>query len=390
MPTPKYTLSEQTRRKKFLAALKAVLPMLRIILMIAACLFVAAILVLVFEQKDNSDFESFWDAVWWAVVTMTTVGYGDKSPTTGAGRTVAVMLMWISIVLISFLTATISSIAVARKIQEGRGLEAVKFKEHTLICGWNTDTSKVLEALNDAAQLQIVLVNETPSEVMENYLDAHDNLEIRFVKGNFAREPILDRANVGDAVSAIILPDASLSVSYDTPDDNRTIEATITIKDMAPHVKVYAHVMDADLVANLRRADADDVVVSDEHTGHFLASHVTSPGIPQVLQELLLRDNEHHIQRVPIPEQFIGRQSDDLFNYFKRERNCVLIGYIVEDEGFHLQEALSGGNTAIVDFITRQVQQAGISTTTKGSIQVNLNPPGDHVIENEAFAIVVT
>ena len=208
MLTPKYTLSEQMRRKKFLAALKAVLPMLQIILMIAACLFVAAILVLVFEQKDNSDFESFWDAVWWAVVTMTTVGYGDKSPTTGAGRTVAVMLMWISIVLISFFTATISSIVVARKIQEGRGLEAVKFKEHTLICGWNTDTSKVLEALNDAAQLQIVLVNETPPELMENYLDAYDNLEIRFVKGNFAREPILDRANVGDAVSAIILPDA--------------------------------------------------------------------------------------------------------------------------------------------------------------------------------------
>ena len=162
------------------------------------------------------------------------------------------------------------------------------------------------------------------------------------------------------------------------------------VKDMAPDVKVYAHVMDADLVANLRRARIDDLVVSDEHTGHLLASHVTSPGTPQVIQELLVRDTAHHVQRIPIPDEFVGRRSDELFNYFKREKNWILLGYIVEDEGFRLQDALLGGNAAIVDFITRQVQQAGISTTTKGSIQVNLNPPGDHIIENEAFAIVMT
>ena len=206
------------------------------------------------------------------------------------------------------------------------------------------------------------------------------------IKGGFAAP---GRANVEEAASAIILPDASLSASYDNPDDTRTIEATIMIKDLAPDVKVYAHVMDADLVANLKRASIDDVVVSDEHTGHLLASHVTSPGTPQVIQELLLRDNEHHIQRVEIPDEFVGRRFDELFNYFRQEKNLILLGYIVEDEGFRLQEALSGGNTAIVDFITREVRQAGISTTTKGSIQVNLNPPNDHIIEKGAFAIVV-
>jgi voltage-gated potassium channel len=387
---PRRLPSEQTRRRKFLNTLKTLLPVLRIGLIIVVCLFVAAVLVRTFElREDNDQFESFWDGIWWAIVTMTTVGYGDKSPTTGPGQAVAVILMWTSIILISFFTATISSIAVARKIQEGRGLEVVKFKGHTLICGWNNDAPKLLEAWNDADELQVVLINEMPAETMENYLKAYDNLEIRFVRGNFAREPILSRANVQEATAAIILPDAASSVGSDQPDDTQTLEATIMIKDMAPNVKVYAHVLDADRVANLRRAEIDDVVISDEHTGHLLATHVTSPGTPQVIQELLLRDNEHHIQRVEIPDEFVGRRFDELFNYFRQEKHLILLGYIVEDEGFRLQEALSGGNAAIVDFITREVQHAGISTTTKGSIQVNLNPPDDHIIEKGAFAIVV-
>ena len=103
-------------------------------------------------------------------MTMTTVGYGDKYPITGAGRVAAIVLMYSNFVLVPVFTATISSIFVARKIQEGRGLETVKFKGHTLICGWNTDTPKVLEALDDTGRLRVVLVNETPPEVIENYL----------------------------------------------------------------------------------------------------------------------------------------------------------------------------------------------------------------------------
>ena len=370
--------------------LKTLIPFLRIVFGIVLALHVAAVLILLFEQKDNNDqFNSFGDALWWAIVTMTTVDYGDKYPTTNSGRLVAGLLMYGSIILVSFFTATVSTVFIARKIQEGKGLEAVKFKRHTLICGWNADTPKVLEALNHIGQSQVVLVNEMPAETMENYLSTYKNLELRFVKGNFAREPILDRANVAEAAAVIILPDASLSTDFEKPDDIRTLEATIAIKDMADDVKVYAHVIDEERVANLKRANIDDVIVSDEHTGYLLASHVISPGTPQVLQELLLCDSEHQVRRVEIPATFVGQRFDVLFDYFRREESSILIGYLIEDEGFRLEDTLSGGNVAITDFITCQVQQAGISTTTRGQIRVHLNPPGDELIEEGISAIVI-
>jgi voltage-gated potassium channel len=64
------------------------------------------------ETVDHGDFTSFWNGVWWAAVTVTTVGYGDLYPTSVPGRIVAIVLMFAGIGFIAVLTATIASIFV--------------------------------------------------------------------------------------------------------------------------------------------------------------------------------------------------------------------------------------------------------------------------------------
>jgi voltage-gated potassium channel len=58
---------------------------------------------------DSGDFASTWDGIWWAVTTVTTVGYGDITPTTVPGRVVAIVVMLFRIAFLSILTATIAS-----------------------------------------------------------------------------------------------------------------------------------------------------------------------------------------------------------------------------------------------------------------------------------------
>ena len=85
----------------------------RVLIAAAGTLFLGAWLVLLFEENaQGSNIHSYPDALWWAIVTVTTVGYGDRFPVSAGGRTVAVVLMLVGIGLIGVLTATVASVFV--------------------------------------------------------------------------------------------------------------------------------------------------------------------------------------------------------------------------------------------------------------------------------------
>ena len=70
----------------------------------------AALGVLSAERgHEGANINSFGDSIWWAITTMTTVGYGDRYPVTGLGRAIAAMLMVGGIALLGVVTATLAS-----------------------------------------------------------------------------------------------------------------------------------------------------------------------------------------------------------------------------------------------------------------------------------------
>lgn len=77
---------------------------------VGGLIVVGALLTFAFERNaDGSNIESFPDALWWAVVTVTTVGYGDHFPLSVEGRAVAVVLMMVGIGALGIVTANIAA-----------------------------------------------------------------------------------------------------------------------------------------------------------------------------------------------------------------------------------------------------------------------------------------
>jgi voltage-gated potassium channel len=92
-----------------------------VLLAVITIIFACSALVLSFEaHAKGSNIHNFGDALWWAVVTVTTVGYGDKYPVTGGGRGVAAILMFVGIGLIGVLTATVASFFVEQTADDDR------------------------------------------------------------------------------------------------------------------------------------------------------------------------------------------------------------------------------------------------------------------------------
>lgn len=81
--------------------------------------FVAAILVRIVDPAIGT----FGDALWWAVTTVTTVGYGDIVPESTTGRFVGAALMLTGIALIPLITSVVVSILVSQRTREAREAE---------------------------------------------------------------------------------------------------------------------------------------------------------------------------------------------------------------------------------------------------------------------------
>ncbi|RXK88186.1 transporter substrate-binding domain-containing protein [Chlorobaculum sp. 24CR] len=98
---------------------------LRVLAALSLLLLISGVLVWLFERKKNPDHfggtpaQGIWSGFWWAAVTMTTVGYGDKAPATLAGRLIALVWMFTGLVVISGFTAAMATVLTVGSLSSG-------------------------------------------------------------------------------------------------------------------------------------------------------------------------------------------------------------------------------------------------------------------------------
>ncbi|MBN1997916.1 NAD-binding protein [candidate division KSB1 bacterium] len=352
--------------------------------------FLAAYVVYLLENSRNSQFSDIGKGVWWALVTMTTVGYGDKVPVTTGGRIIAALVMFSGVALVSFFTATVSSIFITKRLNEGKGLSKIRFRNHIVIVGWNSSVERIIRSIrNDVIRenRSIVLVNQRKPELIDPILLMFNELQIKFVYGDVTDDVVLNRANIAQAFAAVIVPDESFESG--SKQDERTILATLSIKSIEPKVRVIAHILDPVNETHLRRANADRIVLSERYSGYLLGAHVTSPGIPEILDDLLNPESGVRLARSRVPGHLVGKSFAEAVGYFKKEENRILLGFAKEEPGFMLDDILSDQMSSIDMFIRRKLEEAGKGLTQKSRVDLTINPPLDYVITERDVAVII-
>ncbi|MCA9436273.1 MAG: transporter substrate-binding domain-containing protein, partial [Candidatus Omnitrophica bacterium] len=147
---------------------------------LALVLILAGFLVWLFERKKNSEEfggstgKGLGSGFWWAAVTMTTVGYGDKSPKTAGGRTVALVWMFASVIVISSFTAMIATaLTVGELHSEIQGPEDLYRHRVGTLAG---STSETYAKERDMAPRSYDSIEEALTALSEDRIDAvvHD------------------------------------------------------------------------------------------------------------------------------------------------------------------------------------------------------------------------
>jgi voltage-gated potassium channel len=179
-----------------------------------------------------------------------------------------------------------------------------------------------------------------------------------------------------------------VDASIQNPDE-KTILATLTIKGLEPNKRLIAYLYSRDNLTHIKRANADEVVISDDFGAYMLASHVVDPGIPQILNRLLDNVSENRFKRVDIPSEFVGQSFNNLFDHFRNKNGSLLIGVYSEEENLGIGEVLSADSSALDAFIERKLKEGGVSLQEESKISTVINPEKNYIIKDGERAIII-
>ena len=347
----------------------------------------------IFGEKEPSWVDTFFHTFWWSIVTFTTVGYGDVSPVTHLGKFLTIIIMLLNFGVVTLLGGAVASVLVAQRLTGDDTLDENKFDGHLVIAGWNKTVPSVLNLIesNKDSTSVVILVNEMDKEVIQRAITGYERLDITHIPENFTHESVLRKAFLDKAGTFMILPDSSGLLPHEEPDEDKTVLTCLTAKSISESCNVVAHVLDVENVSHLQRANANEIVIPDEHVPHLLAKHVTDPGVPQFFDDLILKEGEDKgLQEVKIPKTLNGQTHNKISAFYKFKYGWLLVGYAIRKAGFSLDEQMGeSGSPLIRNMIKEQLDGAGINLTSDEHVVVEINPPDDYKIDRKHSALVL-
>ncbi len=357
-------------------------------MIIVSLILLSSLLVWLIEGKGNESYtiRSMWDGIWWAIVTVTTVGYGDKYPVTPYGRIIGLTLIIAGFTSLSVFTGLIASMFVEDRLKGAKGLKQVKTHNHIVICGWNKTADVILKAMvdKDMMDIEIVLVTNQTAEFFEGIESRFPNLHIKFVRGEPISEEILRRASVNSASQVIILADQGLD--HQNADD-RTIIIANAIHYHAPKAKITVQLINGENRNLLLRIGIDSIMVCDEVGGYILADNILDASSLNIYNQLA-RDPRSYLATIPIDQQFIGKTFSELFDQLNREKGVMVIGLMSKEPEIDLESVFTDNTSTIDQFIKSTLAQSK-KLKTEDKHNFRWNPKQDSIIQENDHAIVL-
>lgn len=272
---------------------------LRVLMLMAAILLYGTTGFLYFELSVNPDL-SWLDALWYTVVTLTTVGYGDFFPKTAGGRLfVGVPIMVFGIGLLGYALSLIAAALVTSKTKEIKGMATFSLKNHLVIFNFSSlaKLQRVLEEVSQdpaVGRIPVVVVDEALEELPAEL----QNQGIHYVRGNPTRDETLQRAAIDQARHAVILS----RNPADPASDHLNLAITLAIEARNRKVNTVVECVDAESEELLHKAGCDRIICNSRFDAHFISQELLNPGIQEVLDELLTVTRGQQFYLIPVAQ----------------------------------------------------------------------------------------
>jgi voltage-gated potassium channel len=271
---------------------------------------IAAIAVTLLEKSWT--FESLGTSFYWGLTTV--FGQGDASYITSPGGwIVSWLLILFGVALLGTITGALVAFVIDFLLKEGQGMGAAGYSEHIVICGWNATARDLVDELRqDEYKAKIVLISDADRNPAGS--------DVYYVRGDATQSDDLERAGIRSAQAAVIFPPDGSDAA-----DMRSILIVMAIEAMAPEVRTVVEVNNPRHEIHLRRAEADEILVTSKLASHLLARSALYPGLSALVTDIVSGGEGAELYRVSLPEEYCGLTVDALSATLRREHRATLL-----------------------------------------------------------------
>ena len=261
---------------------------------------------------------SFLEALYMAVITISTVGFGEVRPLSEAGRIFTIILILVNLALftyfITLLTRFFSDgefIKLYKQIKMENSIQ--QLQQHVIICGFGR---------NGKESAQILHNNKIPFVVLEEKHELETDLEFKvsyFMKGDATKDEVLLEAGIKNARALI----TSLPVDADN------LFVVLTAKQLNPALKIISRASEDSSVKKLKIAGADNVIMPDKIGGAHMATLVMLPDVVEMLSIMSTQSTDQFRVAEIQSNKNISLGELDMWS----KTNCTILG--IKNPGNH-------------------------------------------------------
>lgn len=238
-------------------------------------------------KLEPGTFGNPFNAAWWLLTTVTTVGFGDLAPTTTAGRA------WAMLVVFTF-GIGIFGVAVAwlaesffryRQLKE-EGKLMYKGKGHIVIVGWTAKSESTVRQLLASTSCDIVLIDQLDKS-------PYDHDRFHYVKGSPTEFETFSQANLEDSKAVLIFAPAGIS-SYELADgQSLLITTSIESYEKRHGRKIYTivEIMKENHMKNFKHVNVDEIILSYQSVSNLMAKSAQTKGASLIFTKLVAQTN---------------------------------------------------------------------------------------------------
>jgi voltage-gated potassium channel len=264
------------------------------------------------EATVGSFFDKYLLSVHWAVTTVMAAGNADYV-STPLGILVSWMLVLFGVAIVAAFTGALVGFLIDYLLKEGQGMGASGYRDHIVVCGWNSTARELIAELStDEYTTKIVVVHNSDKN------PAGDG--VYFINGDITTANDLVRAGIEDAMAAVVCPADGSNEA-----DMRSILCVMAIESIAPQVRTVVEVNNPAHVEHFQRADADEILVSSQLVSRLMARTSLYPGLAGLVTDIVSGGEGSELYRVSLPDEYVGLSIDELSAHLRSEHRATLL-----------------------------------------------------------------